>query len=222
MLFRSQNICKIYGRNQIEALRSVSLHVANGDYLSITGASGSGKTTLMHILGLLDAPSSGRYLLDGRDVSALRPDARARLRGEAIGFVFQSFRLLQDLSALENAALPLAFQGVPERVRLAKARELLARVGLAERAPHRPRELSGGQQQRVAIARALAANPRVLLADEPTAGLDPAATQDILALFDQLHADGHTIILITHDPAVAARAARRAAIQTGQLKEAPS
>ncbi len=217
-----QNICKIYGRNQVEALRSVSLHVANGDYLSITGASGSGKTTLMHILGLLDAPSSGRYLLDGRDVSALRPDARARLRGEAIGFVFQSFRLLQDLSALENAALPLAFQGVPERVRLAKARELLARVGLAERAPHRPRELSGGQQQRVAIARALAADPRVLLADEPTAGLDPAATQDILTLFDQLHADGHTIILITHDPAVAARATRRAAIQTGQLKEAPS
>lgn len=123
---------------------------------------------------------------------------------------------------MENAALPLAFQGVPERVRLAKARELLTRVGLAERAPHRPRELSGGQQQRVAIARALAANPRVLLADEPTAGLDPAATQDILTLFDQLHADGHTIILITHDPAVAARATRRAAIQTGQLKEAPS
>ncbi len=204
----------------MEALRDVSLRVCKGDYLSITGASGSGKTTLMHILGLLDTPSAGRYLLDGRDVSSLRADARARLRGEAIGFVFQSFRLLQDLNALENAALPLAFQGVPVGMRLPRARALLAEVGLAGRAMHRPCELSGGQQQRVAIARALAAGPRVLLADEPTAGLDPAASRDILALFDRLHADGHTIILITHDPAAAARAARRAVIHAGQLKEA--
>lgn len=213
-----ENVCKIYDRNHVEALRNVSLDVRDGDYLSITGASGSGKTTLMHILGLLDAPTSGRYLLDGEDVSALRPSARAKLRGDAIGFVFQSFRLLQDLTAVENVALPLAFQGVPERRRLARAEALLEAVGLADRRDHHPKALSGGQQQRVAIARALAAEPRVLLADEPTAGLDPDAVRDVLALFDQLHADGRTIILITHDPAVAARAERRAVITAGVLQ----
>ena len=214
-----ENICKIYDRNHhVEALRNVSLTVSDGDYLSITGASGSGKTTLMHILGLLDAPSSGRYGLDGIEVSELDADERAVLRGRAIGFVFQSFRLLQDLTALENVALPLAFQGVPTPVRLARARRLLAQVGLSERAHHHPKELSGGQQQRTAIARALAAEPRVLLADEPTAGLDPAAAQEVLALFDRLHDDGHTIILITHDPNAAARAARRAVIEGGRLR----
>lgn len=203
----------------MEALRGVDLHARQGDYLSISGASGSGKTTLMHILGLLDAPTAGRYLLDGADVSALAAEERARLRGRAIGFVFQSFRLLQDLSALENVALPLAFQGVPERARRARAEELLEAVGLAGLAGRRPKALSGGQQQRVAIARALAARPRVLLADEPTAGLDPAATREVLSLFDRLHDGGHTIILITHDPKVAARAARRASITAGRLKE---
>ena len=175
----------------------------------------------MHILGLLDAHTSGRYLLDGEDVSQLPPEARARLRGQAVGFVFQSFRLLQDLTALENAALPLAFQGVPERVRLARARELLEAVGLAGREGHRPKALSGGQQQRVAIARALATGPRLLLADEPTAGLDPEAASGVLALFDRLHKSGHTLILITHDPKAAARAARRASICAGKLKEEP-
>ncbi|MCI8881208.1 MAG: ABC transporter ATP-binding protein [Clostridiaceae bacterium] len=216
-----ENICKIYDRGRVEALRGVSLTVSRGDYLSVTGASGSGKTTLMHILGLLDAPTSGRYLLDGEDVSQLPPEARARLRGQAVGFVFQSFRLLQDLTALENAALPLAFQGVPERVRLARARELLEAVGLAGREGHRPKALSGGQQQRVAIARALATGPRLLLADEPTAGLDPEAASGVLALFDRLHKSGHTLILITHDPKAAARAARRASICAGKLKEEP-
>ncbi|RKJ77195.1 ABC transporter ATP-binding protein [Butyricicoccus sp. 1XD8-22] len=216
-----ENICKIYDRGRVEALRGVSLTVSRGDYLSVTGASGSGKTTLMHILGLLDAPTSGRYLLDGEDVSQLPPEERARLRGQAVGFVFQSFRLLPDLTALENAALPLAFQGVPERVRLARARELLEAVGLAGREGHRPKALSGGQQQRVAIARALAAGPRLLLADEPTAGLDPEAASGVLALFDRLHKSGHTLILITHDPKAAARAARRASICAGKLKEEP-
>ncbi|NBH76738.1 ABC transporter ATP-binding protein [Clostridiaceae bacterium] len=216
-----ENICKIYDRGRVEALRGVSLTVSRGDYLSVTGASGSGKTTLMHILGLLDAPTSGRYLLDGEDVSQLPPEERARLRGQAVGFVFQSFRLLQDLTALENAALPLAFQGVPERVRLARARELLEAVGLAGREGHRPKALSGGQQQRVAIARALATGPRLLLADEPTAGLDPEAASGVLALFDRLHKSGHTLILITHDPKAAARAARRASICAGKLKEEP-
>lgn len=216
-----ENICKIYDRGRVEALRGVSLTVSRGDYLSVTGASGSGKTTLMHILGLLDAPTSGRYLLDGEDVSQLPPEERARLRGQAVGFVFQSFQLLQDLTALENAALPLAFQGVPERVRLARARELLEAVGLAGREGHRPKALSGGQQQRVAIARALATGPRLLLADEPTAGLDPEAASGVLALFDRLHKSGHTLILITHDPKAAARAARRASICAGKLKEEP-
>ncbi|MCI9484799.1 MAG: ABC transporter ATP-binding protein [Clostridiaceae bacterium] len=216
-----ENICKIYDRGRVEALRGVSLTVSRGDYLSVTGASGSGKTTLMHILGLLDAPTSGRYLLDGENVSQLPPEERARLRGQAVGFVFQSFRLLQDLTALENAALPLAFQGVPERVRLARARELLEAVGLAGREGHRPKALSGGQQQRVAIARALATGPRLLLADEPTAGLDPEAASGVLALFDRLHKSGHTLILITHDPKAAARAARRASICAGKLKEEP-
>ncbi len=216
-----ENIWKIYDRGRVEALRGVSLTVSRGDYLSVTGASGSGKTTLMHILGLLDAPTSGRYLLDGEDVSQLPPEERARLRGQAVGFVFQSFRLLQDLTALENAALPLAFQGVPERVRLARARELLEAVGLAGREGHRPKALSGGQQQRVAIARALATGPRLLLADEPTAGLDPEAASGVLALFDRLHKSGHTLILITHDPKAAARAARRASICAGKLKEEP-
>ncbi len=216
-----ENICKIYDRGRVEALRGVSLTVSRGDYLSVTGASGSGKTTLMHILGLLDAPTSGRYLLDGEDVSQLPPEARARLRGQAVGFVFQSFRLLQDLTALENAALPLAFQGVPKRVRLARAQELLEAVGLAGREGHRPKALSGGQQQRVAIARALATGPRLLLADEPTAGLDPEAASGVLALFDRLHKSGHTLILITHDPKAAARAARRASICAGKLKEEP-
>ncbi len=216
-----ENICKIYDRGRVEALRGVSLTVSRGDYLSVTGASGSGKTTLMHILGLLDAPTSGRYLLDGEDVSQLPPEERARLRGQAVGFVFQSFRLLQDLTALENAALPLAFQGVPERVRLARARELLEAVGLAGREGHRPKALSGGQQQRVAIARALATGPRLLLADEPTAGLDPEAASGVLALFDRLHKSGHTLILITHDPKAAARAARRASICAGKLTEEP-
>jgi len=220
-LITLENICKIYDRGRVEALRGVSLTVSRGDYLSVTGASGSGKTTLMHILGLLDAPTSGRYLLDGEDVSQLPPEARARLRGQAVGFVFQSFRLLQDLTALENAALPLAFQGVPERVRLARARELLEAVGLAGREGHRPKALSGGQQQRVAIARALATGPRLLLADEPTAGLDPEAASGVLALFDRLHKSGHTLILITHDPKAAARAARRASICAGKLKEEP-
>lgn len=216
-----ENICKIYDRGRVEALRGVSLTVSRGDYLSVTGASGSGKTTLMHILGLLDAPTSGRYLLDGEDVSQLPPEERARLRGQAVGFVFQSFRLLQDLTALENTALPLAFQGVPERVRLARAQELLEAVGLAGREGHRPKALSGGQQQRVAIARALATGPRLLLADEPTAGLDPEAASGVLALFDRLHKSGHTLILITHDPKAAARAARRASICAGKLKEEP-
>lgn len=201
----------------MQALRGVNLYVAPGDYVSITGASGSGKSTLMHILGLLDTLSEGQYLLGGADVSRLPPRTLARLRSEQIGFIFQGFRLLPGMTALENVALPLALQGVPRVERLERAEQALARVGLSERTTHRPDQLSGGQQQRVAIARAVVTNPGVVLADEPTAGLDPEAAEDVLGLLDGLHHAGHTIVLITHDRAAALRAARRLFLEGGML-----
>lgn len=219
------NVCKIYhkggardGRlcdNAVCALNKISLTVPDNQFLSIVGASGSGKTTLMNILGCLDRPTSGRYLLGGRDVGALSSDALAALRGREIGFVFQSFRLSPDMSALENVALPLIFQGVPRRERLARAAQALERVGLAQRMRHRPGALSGGQQQRVAIARAVCTNPRLLLADEPTGNLDGAAAAEIMHMLDMLHDEGRTIVLITHDPAVARRAQRTVTIENG-------
>ena len=211
------NVCKIYEKSGVHALQDVSLTVPDGEFVSIIGASGSGKTTLMQILGGLDSATSGRYLLGGRDVSALRADELAGLRGREIGFVFQSFCLSSDLTALENVALPLLFRGVPRRVREARAAEALRRVGLSKRMRHRPGALSGGQQQRVAIARAVCGNPRLLLADEPTGNLDPGAAGEVLRLFDELHAAGHTIVLITHDKTVAQRAERTVIIEDGRL-----
>ena len=200
---------KIYDSSGVTALRRIDLHVARGDYVSVTGASGSGKSTLMHILGLLDTLSAGSYLLCGTDVSHLSPAALAARRASEIGFVFQQFQLLPGLTALENTALPLAIGGIPRSVRLARARAALLSVGLGDRMEHLPNALSGGQQQRVAIARALA--------DEPTAGLDPVSAADVLALFDSLHECGHTIVLITHDPAAARRATRRLRLENGVL-----
>ena len=208
---------KIYAKNGICALNAVDLTVQDGDYISVTGASGSGKSTLMHILGLLDSLTDGEYLLDGAAVAHLPAKQRARLRSEKIGFVFQQFRLLTGMTALENVALPLALQGVPRAERLERAEQALARVGLSERTTHRPDQLSGGQQQRVAIARAVVTKPGVVLADEPTAGLDPEAAEDVLGLLDGLHRAGHTIILITHDRAAALRAARRLFLEGGVL-----
>ncbi len=216
-LLKLVHASKIYGKSGVCALNAVELTVQSGEYVSITGASGSGKSTLMHILGLLDSLTGGEYRLDGAEVSRLPPKARAQLRGEKIGFVFQQFRLLAGMTALENVALPLALQGVPRAERLERAEALLAQVGLAERAAHRPHQLSGGQQQRTAIARALVAEPCVILADEPTAGLDPAAADSVLALFDRLHRDGHTLVLITHDERAAERAARRLFLENGRL-----
>lgn len=218
-MLKLQKVCKIYDKGNVCALHDVDLSIERGDYLSIVGASGSGKTTLMHILGCMDAPSSGRYLLRGVDVGGLGSDALARIRNREIGFVFQAFRLSHDMTALENAALPLLFRGVPKREREALAAEALRRVGLEGRMDHRPDMLSGGQQQRVAIARAVCAGPAVLLADEPTGNLDPASAAEVLELLDSLHESGHTIVLITHDRAVAHRAARRASIDNGRLTE---
>ena len=202
---------KIYAKNGVCALNAVDLTVQDGDYISVTGASGSGKSTLMHILGLLDSLSDGEYLLDGAAVAHLPAKQRARLRSEKIGFVFQQFRLLTGMTALENVALPLALQGVPRHERSECALAVLERVGLSDRANHRPHQLSGGQQQRVAIARAVVTEPCVILA----AGLDPAAADSVLELFDRLHRSGHTLVLITHDERAAQCAARRMYLENG-------
>ncbi|MBQ2952202.1 MAG: ABC transporter ATP-binding protein [Clostridia bacterium] len=215
----AENLARAYpmeGR-VLHALSGVSFRIRRGEYAAITGPSGSGKSTLMHLLGCLDSPTSGRYLLGGEDVSALDAKALARVRGERIGFVFQGFQLIPRLTAQENVALPLALCGTPQGQRMTHAAQLLDRVGLGDRLTHRPDQLSGGQQQRVAIARALSRDPAVLLADEPTGSLDPAATGDVLRLLDELHAAGHTILLITHDPRVAARARRQLTIAHGRL-----
>ena len=217
----ARDLSRTYTMNglTVEALKDVSFHIAEGEYAAIVGPSGSGKSTLMHILGCLDSPSSGSYRLHGQDVSHLPPRELARVRGEQIGFVFQGFQLIPRMSALENTALPMLLCGMPEKQRLRRARELLDRVGLADRMHHKPHQLSGGQQQRVAIARSLCRNPAVLLADEPTGSLDPQSTAEVLSLLDELHAEGRTVLLITHDMTVAQRAARQLRIAQGRLAE---
>jgi ABC-type lipoprotein export system ATPase subunit len=202
---------------EVVALRDVDLAIRRGEFVAIVGPSGSGKSTLMNLLGVLDAPSTGSYRCDGVDVAGLDAAGRARLRLTRIGFVFQGFNLLSRMSALDNVMLPLAYAGVPRGERRARAQAALAEVGLAERAGHRPSELSGGQQQRVAIARALVNRPPILLADEPTGALDTRTGQEILALFQRLRIAGHTVILITHDPAVAETADRVVHIQDGAI-----
>ena len=218
-MIRTEGLTKTYTMKgkTVCALNHVSLHIAPGEYAAIIGPSGSGKSTLMHLLGCLDAPTSGRYLLNGQDVSRLTPEALARVRGEEIGFVFQGFQLLPRLTAEENVALPLLLCGTPLKRRMDSARRLLEQVGLGERLQHTPAQLSGGQQQRVAVARALARNPAVLLADEPTGNLDAQSTADVLRLLEELHREGRTVVLITHDPAVARRAPRQIAIAKGQI-----
>ena len=218
-MIRTEGLTKTYTMKgkTVCALNHVSLHIAPGEYAAIIGPSGSGKSTLMHLLGCLDAPTSGRYLLNGRDVSRLSPEELARVRGEEIGFVFQGFQLLPRLTAEENVALPLLLCGVPMKKRMETARRLLTQVGLGERLRHTPAQLSGGQQQRVAVARALARNPAVLLADEPTGNLDAQSTADVLRLLEELHREGRTVVLITHDPAVARRAPRQIAIAHGRI-----
>ncbi|MDO4669082.1 MAG: ABC transporter ATP-binding protein [Butyricicoccus pullicaecorum] len=212
-----ENICKIYDKGGVCALDHVALSVASGSYTAILGASGSGKSTLMHILGLLDRPTSGEYWLCGERTTGLSARARAELSRSHIGFVFQNFSLVPEMSALENAALPLAFRGMSRAERTDRAAEALCIVGLGARLHHTPRMLSGGQQQRVAIARALCTGADLILADEPTGNLDPQAAHEILELFDRLHAQGRTILWITHDHQAAARAQKRVLMQKGRL-----
>ena len=218
-MIHTENLTKSYSMHgdTVTALDRVTLSVHPGEYTAIIGPSGSGKSTLMHILGCLDTPSSGSYILNGRNVSTLSPAQLARVRGEEIGFVFQGFQLLPRLTALENVALPLLLSGLSARERLCTARRLLESVGMGQRLDHRPHQLSGGQQQRVAVARALVRNPSVLLADEPTGNLDGESTEDVLALLESLHNAGHTVVLITHSPAVAERAKRQICISHGKI-----
>ena len=207
----------VTGDVEVRALDGVSLEISEGEFVAFMGSSGSGKSTLMNILGCLDRPTSGRYVLDGREVSALDRSELAEVRNRILGFVFQSFNLLTRTSALENVELPLLYQGVGTKARHVRARESLARVGLADRADHHPNQLSGGQQQRVAIARALVGKPRVILADEPTGNLDSRTSLEVMALFQELGAQGITIALVTHEPDVAEFASRVVVVKDGKL-----
>lgn len=215
-----KNITKSYemGTQVVHALRGVDLEIQKGEFVAIMGPSGSGKSTLMNVLGCLDAPSSGTYLLDGIDVSEMTDDQQARVRNRRIGFVFQQFNLLARTVALKQVALPLMYAGFGRAERFARAKVALEKVGLGDRVDHRPDELSGGQQQRVAIARALAVEPAIILADEPTGALDTQTGEEILNLFNQLNEQGITIITITHDPDVAKKAHRTIWIRDGLIQ----
>jgi putative ABC transport system ATP-binding protein len=214
-----RGVTRIYrsGRLEVAALRGVDLDVWPGDFLAIVGPSGSGKSTLMNIIGCLDRPTGGAYLLGGSPIEALTDDDLARVRGRAIGFVFQSFNLLPRTSALENVATPLLYQGVGRKERLERAMAVLERLGLADRATHEPSELSGGQQQRVAIARALVGEPALILADEPTGNLDSRSGAEVIELLHELNAAGTTVVLITHDADVAEHARRQVHVLDGLL-----
>jgi putative ABC transport system ATP-binding protein len=207
------------GAVQVEALRGITLTFERGDFVAIMGASGSGKSTLMNIIGCLDAPTSGRYLIDGVDVATMDVDDLSDLRNRKIGFVFQSFNLVPRTSAIANVELPLAYARIPRRERRSRAAKALIAVGMRDRAYHVPAELSGGQQQRVAIARALVTNPTLILADEPTGNLDSRATADVLDIFSRLHDAGRTVVIITHEPLVAERARRVIRLADGLVVE---
>ena len=216
-----RNMYKIYnpGENEVRALDGVSLAVYKGEFVAIVGHSGSGKSTLMNMIGCLDTPTSGTYFLNGQDVSALSDNALSAIRNEQIGFIFQSFNLIKNLNALENVELPLIYRGLPAGKRRLLALEALERVGLASRMDHRPNQMSGGQQQRVAVARAIAAHPPLILADEPTGNLDTRAGARVFEIIRALHAEGNTIVLITHDEGLARKAQRIVRITDGKIDD---
>ncbi len=216
-MLEMRQVSKIYRTEMIEthALRSLDLHVREGEFVAVTGPSGSGKTTFLNIAGLLETFSEGDYLLDGENVRGLSDDARSRLRNHKIGFIFQGFNLIPDLNLFDNVDVPLRYRGLPAADRKARIEKALGQVGLASRMKHYPAELSGGQQQRVAIARALAGEPKLLLADEPTGNLDSQMARGVLELLEQINAAGTTIIMVTHDPELAARAQRNVHIVDG-------
>ena len=218
-LIAVQDVTKVFrmGDVEVRALRGVSLEVAAGEFVAIRGPSGSGKSTLMNILGCLDRPTTGRYLLEGRDVAPLDRDALARIRNRMLGFVFQSFNLLHRTSAIENVELPLLYAGVGRVERRRRAAEALERVGLGDRLDHTPNRLSGGQQQRVAIARALVSEPKLILADEPTGNLDSRTSVELMALFQELGRSGITIVLVTHEPDIATFVGRVVVVRDGHI-----
>lgn len=220
MLIEIQDIYKIYNEgkeSEVRALDGVSLTIDRGEFVAIVGQSGSGKSTMMNVLGCLDIPTYGTYLLDGTEVTDLSDRQLARIRNREIGFIFQGYNLIQELDALENVTLPLIYQGVSVFEREDRAMEALERVGMADRAHHRPSEMSGGQQQRVAIARAIATRPPIIMADEPTGALDSKTGRHVLEILRQLNSEGSTIILITHDDGIAAQAHRRVRLTDGKI-----
>ncbi len=218
---RTEDLWKTYemGAEHLHALRGVSIEIRKGEYVAIMGPSGSGKSTLMNLIGCLDTPSKGRYWLAGRLVSELNDDELAYIRNKEIGFVFQTFNLLPRATALHNVELPMIYNGTPSEERLDRAKKALAQVDLADRMMHKPNELSGGQRQRVAIARALVNSPSILLADEPTGNLDSQTGEEIMALFARLHQQGNTIILVTHEPDIAAHAHRVIRLRDGKIEK---
>ena len=216
-IIEMHSIRKTYdtGKVKVEALKGVDLEIGKGELVAIVGPSGSGKSTLMNLLGCLDTPTEGQYALGGENVAGVTRDQLAEIRNRRVGFVFQNFNLLPHISSLENVEMPMLFGGLPVRERRERATELLARVGLGDRVEHKPTELSGGQMQRVAIARALAMNPDIILADEPTGNLDTSSGSDIMSIFSELWKQGRTLVIITHDPALASRASREVEIRDG-------
>jgi putative ABC transport system ATP-binding protein len=218
-LIEIRDLRKTYpmGGEEVHALDGIDLDIERGEYVAVMGPSGSGKSTLMNLIGCLDTPSSGSYLLNGKAVEGLDDEALAAIRNQEIGFVFQTFNLLARTTALENVELPLVYAGVGRRERRERARRALEKVGLGDRMDHRPNQLSGGQRQRVAVARALVNDPSILLADEPTGNLDSATSAEIMNLFDELHAAGNTIILVTHESEIAAHARREVILRDGRV-----
>lgn len=218
-IIQADHLTKIYKTDTIEttALSDVSFTITKGEFVAIMGPSGSGKSTLMHILGALDTPTSGKYILDGENVSTLQDDELAEIRNKKIGFIFQAFNLLPRTTALQNVMLPMRYAGIPKTKRIAVAKDYLRMVGLCERMNHTSNQLSGGQQQRVAIARGLAMNPSILLADEPTGNIASSQANEVMQIFQDVNNQGHTIVMITHEPDIAAHAKRIITIRDGQL-----